>query len=413
MKHKNIVMLCQQNWDIGLATNAKNLAKEFAKSHRVLYVNLPLDLNTVLRGFGKPGAFGQADVKKRLRLLFGEGDGLMQAEPNLWVLTPQVLSLSINWLRSRGVFCALNRWNSKRLAGSIQGAARTLGFDGYTLFQDGIIFQGLELKSLLVPQHSVYYLRDYTLGVPYFARHGPWVEAQLMRQADVVVANSAYLGDYARQHTPRAYDIGQGCVLAMYRAEDESPEPADLAGVAEPRILYTGFLTGIRLDLDLLLTIARRHPDRSLVLVGPEDETFRRSALHGLPNVHFLGSKRPEELAAYLRHCDVCINPQAVNAATVGNYPLKIDEYLAMGKPVVATATRTMELFADHVYLATGPDHWLALLDRALAKAGPSTAQARVAFARSHTWAASAAALYRALEAAPPKKTDATPVFTH
>ena len=39
MKHKNIVMLCQQNWDIGLATNAKNLAKEFAKSHRVLYVN--------------------------------------------------------------------------------------------------------------------------------------------------------------------------------------------------------------------------------------------------------------------------------------------------------------------------------------------------------------------------------------
>ena len=83
---------------------------------------------------------------------------------------------------------------------------------------------------------------------------------------------------------------------------------------------------------------------------------------------------------------------------TQGNYPLKIDEYLAMGKPVVATHTRTMELFADHVYLAASPDQWLAMLDEALLYAGPSTAGARIAFARSHTWAASVQALYQALD---------------
>ncbi|MEJ7660034.1 MAG: hypothetical protein WKG07_10660 [Hymenobacter sp.] len=43
---------------------------------------------------------------------------------------------------------------------------------------------------------------------------------------------------------------------------------------------------------------------------GPEDEAFRRSPLHQLPNVFFLGTKPPQQLAAYLHYCDVCLNPQ-------------------------------------------------------------------------------------------------------
>ena len=390
-------MLCQQGWDTSIASNSKNMALEFAKNNRVLYVNLPLDVNTVLRGLAKP------PVQTRIGVLLGLREGLVEVAPNLWVLTPRMVGFSINWLRPGRTFDTLNRWNSRQLASSIRQAARSLGFDadGAVLVQDSIIYQGLELPRLLAPRRSVYYVRDYTLGVPYFRRHGPRVEAQLMRQADLVVANSAYLADYARQHTPRAYDIGQGCVLAMYDADADYPRPTDLAPVKQRSIVYTGFLTALRLDIGLLLAIAQRRPQCDLVLIGPEDEEFERSELHKLPNVYFLGSKRPEELAAYLRHCDVCINPQVVSEVTVGNYPLKIDEYLAMGKPVVATRTRAMELFADHVYLASGPDQWLTMLDEALLNAGPGPAEARIAFARGHTWAASVEALYQALAALP------------
>ena len=391
MKQQNIIMLCQQSWDIDLRFNAKNLAKEFAKDNRVLFVNMPLDVNTVVKGYR------QADVRRRLRIVLGQEESLVKAGPNLWVLTPRVLGLSINWLSSRKTFGLLNRWNSKLLAGDIRRAARALGFADFHFFQDGIIHQGLELKELLAPQTSVYYVRDYMLKQPYFRRHGPWVEAQLMRQADVVVANSAYLNDYAREHNPRSYDIGQGCVLSLYQAETDYPAPADLAAVPRPIIGYTGYLTALRLDADLLLALARQRPDWSLVLVGPEDEDFQRSPLHDLPNVFFLGSKRPEQLAPYVQQFDVCINPQLVNELTVGNYPLKIDEYLAMGKPVVATHTRAMDMFAPYTYLARAPTEWPALLERALAEAGPGPAAERIAFARGHTWEASAHALYAAL----------------
>ncbi|TDN36346.1 glycosyltransferase [Hymenobacter sp. UV11] len=390
MKHQNIIMLCQQNWELGIETNARNLAYELARQNSVLYINMPLDFNTVLQRYREPV------IWERLRQLFTQPTP-KQVGSNLWVFTPNILGLSINWLASKKLFKVLNRFNSQLLARSISRAVRSLKFDSYYLLQDGLIFQGLELPRLLQPKKSIYYLRDYMIAVPYFRRHGPWAEQQLMRQADIVVTNSAYLNDYARQYTPRSYNIGQGCVLTRYQADGTYALPPDLAAVPHPRIGYTGYLTSLRLDLDLLLTLARQRPHWSLVLVGPEDEAFRHSPLHQLPNVFFLGRKKPDELPAYLHYFDVCINPQLINDITIGNYPLKVDEYLAMGRPVVATHTRAMEMFADHVYLAADAPAWLAALEQALADNGPSSVANRVGFANSHTWAASTQALYDAL----------------
>ncbi|MBD2769108.1 hypothetical protein IC235_14535 [Hymenobacter sp. BT664] len=50
------MLLCPQRWDLDLSTSARNLARELAKQHRVLYVNLPLDVGTLLSGLGRGGA---------------------------------------------------------------------------------------------------------------------------------------------------------------------------------------------------------------------------------------------------------------------------------------------------------------------------------------------------------------------
>lgn len=56
-----------------------------------------------------------------------------------------------------------------------------------------------------------------------------------------------------------------------------------------------------------------------------------------------------------------------INDITDGNYPLKIDEYLAMGKPTVATSTHTMRnIFAAYTHLATNPQEWLSAIDHAI-----------------------------------------------
>ena len=80
-----------------------------ARHNRVLYVSLPLDINTVLRGYREPA------TRNRLRHVLAPRPPRPVAD-NLWVSAPDMVGLSINWLSSRRLFAALNRFNSKLLA---------------------------------------------------------------------------------------------------------------------------------------------------------------------------------------------------------------------------------------------------------------------------------------------------------
>ena len=105
-------------------------------------------------------------------------------------------------------------------------------------------------------------------------------------------------------------------------------------------------------------------------------------------------------MPAYIAAYDVCINPQMINDITDGNYPLKIDEYLAMGKPTVATSTHTMRnIFAAYTHLATNPEEWLSAIDRAMAETNDKKlAQQRISFAETHSWRHSVKKIYRIIE---------------
>jgi hypothetical protein len=92
------------------------------------------------------------------------------------------------------------------------------------------------------------------------------------------------------------------------------------------------------------------------------------------------------------------MNPQLVNDATRGNYPRKIDEYLAMGKPTIATRTEAMDYFRDHTYLGTNMEDYLELIEKALAEDTPAKQNQRRAFATSHTWENNVAEIYRCIE---------------
>ncbi|MCG9880404.1 MAG: glycosyltransferase, partial [Bacteroidia bacterium] len=176
----------------------------------------------------------------------------------------------------------------------------------------------------------------------------------------------------------------------------------DIADIPKPIIGYIGALYTLRLDLGILETIANHNPKWSLVLIGPQDEAFERSSLHDLPNVYFLGLKNGDTLPAYLSAFDVAINPQVLNEVTIGNYPRKIDEYLAMGKITVATKTKAMSIFSEHTYLAETKEEYPMLIEKALSENNEARIKERISFARSHTWENSVDEIYKAIETVKP-----------
>lgn len=366
-------------------STATNIAKELAKRHRVLYINAPLDKRTYY--FGKPDHY----TREHIQLAQSRSaENLIQVSENMWVLNPVTVIDSINWIPNTNVFSYFNKRNNRRLAEEYSTVLARIGFEQFVLINDKDIYRSFYFKELLKPLVHIYLDRDYIVGMGYWKRHGSKLEPKLMAKSDLVLCNSPGFTERAKSYNPNSYYIGNGCDLSLFDFTKEYNCPEALKPLRSRRIIgYVGALIAMRLDLKLLLDLARAKPEWNVVLIGGEDATFSRSELHDLPNVHFLGKIDTKEIPAYLKYFDVCINPQLVNDITMDNYPLKIDEYLAMGKPVVAIRTNVMaQVFSPHVRLATGSQHFIQQIEEALAGNQPDHVTARVALARSHSWEA-------------------------
>jgi teichuronic acid biosynthesis glycosyltransferase TuaH len=388
---RDIIMLGIQPWDVEIGCNFKNMAIEMAKQYRVLYVNRPLDRISAVTS--------RSDIKTINRLnSIRKGKGVLEEiQKNLWVFNPRTILESINWMPPGRLYRFFNKHNNHKLSNQIQSACNTLDFKNPLLIIDNDFYNGLYLKEYLGLGCMIYYLRDYLLSQPYFYKHGVRSEPLILQKADLVITNSLYLEAYAKKYNPNTHYIGQGCEVEEF-AKKPVEYPADITGIKNPVIGYCGALLSLRLDIDLLISIAMEKPHWNLVLVGPEDADFKKSKLHRLSNVHFLGPKDPSELPAYIHYFDVCLNPQLVNQMTIGNYPRKIDEYLAAGKPVVATATHAMEEFSDCTYLCKDLAGYLSSIEKALAESGDTgCAEKRIQVAKSHTWQNSIMKLYGAV----------------
>ena len=399
MKNRDIVVVGIQPWDIEIGSNCKNIAREMAKHNRVLYVNSPIHRLSAIREKSKPS------IKKRLDVIKGENESIIEVEKNIFEYNPPIIIEPINRIKWNGIFDILNRRNSKKFAKSISEALNKLNFKNYILFNDSQMFLGYYLNEFLNYEAYIYYIRDNLIKSinPYWNTQGERIEKGIIQKADIVVNNSVYYTNYAKKYNPNSFMIGQGCDTSLFNDKIRKITiPEDLSSIQKPIIGYVGFLTKKRLSFNIIKKLATGLPDSNIVLVGPEDEFFKKSELHQIPNIIFLGSRESHELPGYIKGFNVCFNPQVINNATIGNYPRKIDEYLAMGKPVIATKTVAMEYFKDFVYLAENEDDYISLAKKAIVENNSTLEESRRTFATSHSWENNVSEIWKALKTVKP-----------
>ncbi|MEG1664714.1 MAG: glycosyltransferase [Mucinivorans sp.] len=390
MQGADFVFTGLQSWDMTFGSNARDIALEVAKHNRVLYVNSP-------RSMLSQSNAAAADDVQRSKVVRGVVPALRQMGNNLWVLDYPFTILPTNFLSDGLLFDIVNRYNNRRMYSFVKKILNSLHFSDYILFIDNDMYHSFYAKEYLNAALAIYYRRD-NLSTGYWLRHSCRIEPLLCAKCDAVVANSKQLALAVQPYNPHTVDIGQGVCLDNYDPERNYDLPADMSSIPHPIIGYTGMLTTQRLDLDLVYTLAQSMSSYSFVLVGGQDEQCAAHELHNLKNVYFLGLKEFSTMAQYIASFDVCINPQLLNEVTVGNYPRKVDEYLALGKPVVATATDTMTLFRDYTWICQGVEQYRQAIEQALLTVddGPKKS-ARVAFAHTHTWQNSVAKLYNVI----------------
>jgi glycosyltransferase involved in cell wall biosynthesis len=176
-------------------------------------------------------------------------------------------------------------------------------------------------------------------------------ERWLLRRASMVVTSAGLAG--------RVLDMVPGAPVREWHFPSTAPQ-ADGAEVAElrtrlgltgpgPVVLYSGtFETyqGLAELVDAIPLVLAREPSTRFVFVGAQtaDDLPGRAAGPIAAGALRVISRQPrDEMAAFLAMADVLVSPRAYG----GNLPLKIFDYLAAGRPIVATDIPTHRSVLD------------------------------------------------------------------
>ncbi len=178
--------------------------------------------------------------------------------------------------------------------------------------------------------------------------------------------------------------------------------PDDVGSLPRPRLGYVGTLHASRLDVELLARMAALRPAWSFVLLGPNALPASDSErLLGASNVHYLGVRPHAAVRSYLEALDVCLVPHLVTPFTRSLDPLKLYEYLAAGRPVIATPAGNTTGLEQHVAVAATAEEFIAEAERAMAADGPGRTAARRSAVAAATWEARAGEVETALGVSP------------
>ncbi len=247
-----------------------------------------------------------------------------------------------------------------------------------------------------------------------FGTHGPTTadeEARLLAESDLVLATSRTLFDRVRTERADALRLPNAADVEHFTALPPR-EMSPLAPLPRPVIGYYGAISSW-FDAEAVRLAAERHRGWSFALVG-NTHGAELGDLPSLPNVTLVGEVSYAALPSYLAAFDVCAIPFRRTPLTEATNPVKIYEYFATGKPVVARRLPELEPFADVVELYDTPETFVSSLERAVKEGvapGP-TAEQRRSIARENTWRHRYEALRERLDALPKSAPKTRPMDT-
>ena len=372
LRGHDIVCFSSIDWQFIWQGHQEIMSTLAASGNRVLFVE-----NTGVR---RPSFRDLPRLNQRVRNWWRGTKGFRRERENLYVYSPLLLPFPYSWL--------IRRLNRSLLVRALQRWMRAAGFGRpivWTFLPTPLVRDAIHD---LEPLATVYYcIDDFASSSPAAGRITK-SEEQLFAEVDLVFVTSENLQKRASKFTDRVHLFPFGVSFRKFEQVRLAPDgiPPDLAALKRPVVGYVG---GIHqwIDFELLTSTARRMPDTSFALVGPLQ--VDADPADGAANVHVLGARPHDDIPRYIKGFDVGIVPYVLSEYTANVYPTKLNEYLAMGVPVVATDLPEIRRFnAEHgnsVAVAANTEQFAAAIADALVPSAGERAR-RIDVARENSW---------------------------
>jgi len=348
------VRLLGAPWE-GLRQRPQQLMIQLARYHKVLYVDPP---------------------RRVPRLL-----PLRRVGGNLWALHPWAPSALLGRPRSRA--------GNHVLAYIVRLGMKLVGIESPVVWHSE--YESWPFIGRLGERLNLYDCCDDFVSLAADPERAAQEEGEMLGRADGTIVTSESLLEQKRSRARRILLAPNAADAETFRPSPHLSRPHDLDGVVRPIIGFVGAFNDW-VDTELVGELARSRRDWSFVVVGPIGAEV--TGLRHHENVYFLGRKDYENLPAYYAHIDVGIVPFRVSDFTKCIDPIKVYEFLAMGKPVVATDLPEMRKFGDLILTARFAREFEERIEEALRTS--ETVQARrIAWGLENSWSHRAAQIER------------------
>ena len=228
------------------------------------------------------------------------------------------------------------------------------------------------------------------------------LEREMLQDADLTLFASSALLEEEGPKTPSPVLLRHGVDLEAFRPADELTVSDRLDQIGQPRAGFVGMIDAYTVDVGLLDELARSYPDVQFVLAGQVEVDIEE--LCSRANVHHLGVLPFEEVPSVLAGLDVLLMPWQRNEWIRHCNPIKLKEYLAVGRPVLSTDFPEARNYESVIRIAERPSDFVDALGELIAGNSASTPALRRAAVASETWATQVDTMMDLVDA-PPSRT--------
>lgn len=373
IKNEKVIIVSDVSWD-GHQVGEHRLTRHLAEGNRVLYVERPISFMTFFVTYEKG-----AGPKQLKRWLAG---GLRKEGRVLIASPPPVLPLRFTgWI---------NRINQAILRRFLGRLIRKLDMSDAVVITYEPDSAGLHRH--LQEKLFVYYCNDDQDAKGNWWNRPSHVlrrERELLETSDIVLSLTEGFATARRPYNRNLHVVPNGVDEGFIEASRSGRHvrPLDIEDVRRPVVGFFGIIDR-RLDVELLLYVARTHPEWSLVLVGLAVERMGKEfdVLCALPNVHFLGAREKETIPAYIGAMDVCLIPSILLPKTRNVLSVKLFEYTALGKPIVATDLAELRPYAAFVKTSRDQEEFVQNIASWLGEWNGERRERAIQFASANTW---------------------------
>lgn len=371
---KNIICISSIDWDFIWQTHQEIMSTLAKSGNRVLFIE-----NTGVRS---PVLSDARRLWKRF-LNWKKGfKGIRKIGENLYVYSPLILpfpyskiAVSINKFLMLSV---IERWMD------------------IMEFHDPVVWTflptpiTLSILDPLGPGIVIYHCVDDLTSSSKGARRVEKAEVEVIKRANLIFTTSRKLYHRCASLNKETHLFPSGVNIETFKKirEREIDIPHDMRGITGPIIGYIGGLHKW-VDIELVKKMALSRQDISFVLIGPKQTDLQ--GIGKLDNVHILGEKDGNDLPKYVRFFDAGMIPYKITSYTEHVYPAKINEYLAMGKPVISTRIPEIVWFdrengGNFIHFIGNEKDLSSIIDVALKEKDIKLMEQRIAVSNTNSW---------------------------